>query len=95
MGGPLPGGRFHNSLAFQKIWVDVVSPVIFWSLLWLPGVAWSHLEHGNGVDVGVRNVPKWGFEIADSSYCLAFVWHGGGFGIPNLKIADHRRIRVR
>ena len=71
MGRPLPGGRFHNSLAFEKIWVDFVFPTTFWSPLWPPGAAWIHLEDGNGVDLGVQNVPKWGSEIEDSSP----VWH--------------------
>ncbi len=69
--GILPGGRFHNSMAFHKICVDFVFPVSFWSLLWPPGAAWSPLGDGNGVGVGVQNVPTWGFEIADSRA----VWH--------------------
>jgi hypothetical protein len=44
VGGHLPGGRSHNCFAVQKMWVDFVSLVIFWSLLGSPGAAWNHLE---------------------------------------------------
>ncbi len=44
VGGPLPGERFYNSFAFQKIWAHVVSPVTFWSLLGPAGATWHYLE---------------------------------------------------
>ena len=37
-------------------------------------------DSGNGVDLGVQNVPQWGPGIADSNINWQSVWHGRGIG---------------